>query len=413
MSASSATVLMPDTEPAWRLWRSLSSSKAEALDSPAECHESSKPVVIGLPATSCRTVGLLLPAAEASLLPAMIEAQLERRGIPITREPAPNFAWHLLGQDAAHSIVSVDVLAQPFPDNLAVNHAANYTAALRLMSLPPRELIVIEEQGLLVLAASQQGKLWHSHVLGPPDMPAADLARELELARLSLESLDGFGTVRGVTLVGTRLAPLKTALKGCTSIAAETSGALEPNRSLKLDAFQKLLPASVHKAQARKAGRARFVTISLLVALVYAAAIAGAWWYLNNLQEKSDTLKADVAATDGPAAEVRATAARWSAMDPAISPQRYPMVQLSQITALMPPSGVLIKRFEAKHHEIDKNLVNEIEISGDARDAQTVEQFKLDLKGSAKLNRFTWSSPVPSVKDRVASFKIQGKLEGK
>jgi hypothetical protein len=126
-----------------------------------------------------------------------------------------------------------------------------------------------------------------------------------------------------------------------------------------------------------------------------------------------DTLKTAVAETEGPAATVRETAARWSAMEPAIDPQRYPMVQLSQITALMPPSGVLIRRFEARNHEIDKAMVNEIEISGDARDAQTVTQFLEDLKSNSKLSQFTWSMPVPSVKDRIAVFKIQGKSGGK
>ncbi len=285
MSASAATVLMPDSDPVWNLWRSLSSTKAERVESPAECRDRSKPVVVGLPATACRTVGLILPAVEASLLPAMIEAQLERRGIAVTHLPAPNFAWHVLGQDTVHAMVSVDVLAQPFPDNLAVNHAVNYTAALRLMSLPPREITIIEEQGLLVLAAGLLGRLWHSHIVGPADIDPASLARELDLARLSLESVEGFGTLRGVTLVGERLAPLKAELRKHSAIAVETIAALEPNRTLKLDAFQKLLPASVHLAQGQKAARARFIGISFLVMVLYAVAAAGAAWHLERPAE--------------------------------------------------------------------------------------------------------------------------------
>ncbi len=413
MSASAATVLMPDSDPVWKLWRSLTSNKAERLDSPAECRDRSKPVVVGLPATACRTIGLFLPAADATLLPAMIEAQLEKRGVAIIHDPAPNFAWHVLSQDTVHSTVSVDVLAQPFPDSLAVNHAVNYTAALRLMTLPQREIVIIEEQGLLILAAGHLGRLWHSHILGPTESEPADLVRELDLARLSLESIDGFAAVRGFTLVGERLAPLKTELMRHSATPVETIAALEPNRSLKLDAFQKLLPSTVHAAQGLKAARARFTSIAIIVALCYAAAAAGAGWHLNRLQKQVDALKAQVAETDAPATKVRDTAARWNAMEPAIDPQRYPMVQLSEITSLMPPSGVLIRRLDAKNHEVDKTMVNEIEITGDARDAQTATQFLEDLKANAKLSHFTWSMPVPSVKDRVAAFKIQGKSGGK
>ena len=100
-------------------------------------------------------------------------------------------------------------------------------------------------------------------------------------------------------------------------------------------------------------------------------------------------------------------------MEPAIDTRRYPMVQLSEITALMPPSGVLIRKVETKIHEIEKNTVNEIEITGDARDAQTATQFLEDLKSNARLGQFVWNMPVPSVKDRVAAFKIQGKAGGK
>ena len=79
------------------------------------------------------------------------------------------------------------------------------------------------------------------------------------------------------------------------------------------------------------------------------------------------------------------------------------MVLLSQITAIMPPSGIVLKRFDTK--------LNEISISGDARDAQTATLFLEDLKKHTKLKAYSWSMPVPSVKDKVASFKIQGKLE--
>lgn len=402
MSASASTVLMPDAEPAWKLWRGLSSGKPEKIDSPSDCQEGARSMLIGLPATACRSIGLMLPAAESSLLPAMIEAQLEKRGITVRHDPAPNFAWHLLGQDAVHSIVSVDVLAEPFPEPLAINHAGNYTAALRLLALPPRELVLIEEQGQLVLAASHQGKLWHSHLIGPADLNVVNLARELEITRLSLESVDGFGLIQGITLVGERLAQLKPILKKQTGLNIETAGFLPPNRELDVGSFQKLLPASVFEAQTSRARRARILSIAFLVAACYCAAFAAGWWYLNSLQKRADLLKDEVAKTIDPANEVQNTSAHWRSMEPAIDTQRYPMVQLSLITALMPPSGVLIRKFDAKP--------NEIEMAGDARDAQTATQFLEDLKGSSKLNRFAWSMPVPSVKDRVAAFKIQGRL---
>ena len=111
-----------------------------------------------------------------------------------------------------------------------------------------------------------------------------------------------------------------------------------------------------------------------------------------------------MALTREPAAEVKRTAQQWRALEPAIDVQRYPMLQLSHITGLMPPSGVVLKRFEAKP--------SEIELRGDARDLQTAAQFLEDLKKHPKLGRFTWEMPTPDMKNKIASFKIQGKLVG-
>jgi len=404
MSITAASYLVPDSETSWRFHKSLLAPGSETVTAPAEFTESSKPVIVGLPATACRTIGIILPTTENTLLEAMIEAQLEKRGILIIKEPSRNYAWHMLGHGTGITMISVDVLASPFPPELAMPRAVNYTAALRLVQLPAADLVVVEEQSQCVLAAGYQGRLWHSHVLGAADMPGSDLARELELAKLSLESHEGYGALRGVTLVGDTLGSHLHELKSLLSFPVEVTKALEPNRALKLEALPRLLPLSVHSAQASNSQRRKLLSVAMVIFAVYAVLFTLAWLYLQGLERKQAALQADIAITSEPAAEVRTTAQRWKSLAPAIEVSRYPMVQLSQITAIMPPSGVLLKKFEAKP--------NEIILTGDSRDAQTATQFLEDLKKQPKLSNFTWSMPVPSVRDKVASFKIQGKMEG-
>ena len=403
MSSSASAFLLPDAEPSWRLWKSLSASRAETVDTPASCREGGRGMVVGLPATACRSLGLILPDTDAALLPSMIEAQLERRGIVVEKGKAPNFASHVLAHTAGMAFVSVDVLAAPFPDELSVIHAANYTAALRMMQLPANEIVLVEEQGFLVLAAGIQGKLWHSHIIGTADAPPADMARELEIAKLSLESQDGYGAVRGVALIGPRLAPLIPELKKLTTIPLSSVSVLQPNRALKLDTFPKMLPVAVHQAQAARASRAFLIRVSVLMAILYSLIFLFGWFHLQMLRTKVDKAEAEIKSTSEPASEVRTTRQRWTALEPATNSQRYPMVILSQLTAIMPPSGIVLKRFDTK--------LNEISIQGDARDAQTATLFLEDLKKHPKLKAYSWSMPVPSVKDKVASFKLQGKLE--
>ncbi|HSJ03189.1 MAG TPA: PilN domain-containing protein [Verrucomicrobium sp.] len=404
MSSGAASFLIPDSQLSWRLWKSASATSSEQVEAPATCRETSKPMVVGLPATACRTIGLILPNVEAALLPAMIEAQLERRGVVVETAPTANFAWHVLTKTPTDTLVSVDVLAQPFPTDLAVNHASKYTAALRLLTLPPGELVVVEEQGMLVLAANQAGKLWHSHIVGSIELGAVDLARELELARLSLEAQEGFGALRGATLVGAHLGSLRTELRKHTPMNLEHVATLQPNRTQNLDAFPKLLPVPVFQAQASKEKRRRVLSVLALLVMIYAVVCAMAWWYLQQLQSDAAIAENNASAIKGPAADVRATAQRWRTLEGATDVQRYPMVQLSHITNLMPPSGIVLKRFEAKLTEVD--------LRGEARDAQSATQFLEDLKKHPTLSRYTWAMPTPTMKDKVASFRIQGKLEG-
>jgi hypothetical protein len=77
------------------------------------------------------------------------------------------------------------------------------------------------------------------------------------------------------------------------------------------------------------------------------------------------------------------------------------MVILAEITKLMPPSGIVIREFELKDDEID--------IRGEARDAQTAVQFVEDLQKDPVLSRYTWTKPQPTVKDKTAQFRARGK----
>jgi hypothetical protein len=310
----------------------------------------------------------------------------------------------MLSQSGGQAYVSVDVLSHPFPAELVVAHAVNYTPALRLAALPANEIVVVEEQGLLVLAANQNGKLWHSHVLGFAEMPVPDLAREIEVAKLALEAQEGFGILRGVTLAGERLAQLKGEIR--KYIAVETEGVitLPANRLLNLNALPKLLPTAVFDAQKSRENRRLLASILVLTGFLYTILLAMAWWYLGDLEQKAAALEKRVALTRGPAAEVKSTAQRWRALGPAIDIDRYPMVQLSHINGILPPSGLNLKEFEAKPEVI--------ELRGEARDLQTAEQFLEDLKKHPKLSRFGWEMPTPDMRNKVATFKILGKFGG-
>ena len=405
MSLTASTLLLPAHDAAWHLWKPRATSADQQVETPAEVQLKGKSLMVGLPATACRSIGLVLPNADHEVLEQIIMTQLDRRGLKLVAGKERNFRWHLLAQTASTATVSVDVLADPFPDDLALTQASDYTAALRLLSLPAGQLVLVEEQGSLVLAAGFQGKLYHSHIIAPTSaMKVEELAQEITLARLALETDLGEGTFTGVVISSQNFdQAMLEELEVLTGMTARVLAKLAPNAELDAHSWPRLLPASVREAQQSAARRAKMLRFASLGGLLVISLVFLAFAYLRFQENQASQLQADVDETSAPAASVRQTADMWRSLAPAIEPKRYPMVLLAEMTKLMPPSGIVIRRFQVRDNDID--------IQGDARDAQTAVQFMEDLQKHPTLSRYTWSKPSPNVRDGVAQFRTQGKAQ--
>ena len=403
MTSSASTFLIPGEDASWRVWKARASAPSEAVDSPADYAGAAKSVLVGLPASACRSVGLVLPNADSAVLLEMVASQLERRGIKGANGEPPVFRHYVLGHAGPTVIVSVDVLAEPFPEELAVQSAENYAAALRLARLPVGQLVITEEQGSLVMVASHQSKLFHSHVFAQRPADAESLAQEILLTRLGLEAQPGFGSVTGLCLVGQWDTEVVTDLRRVAAMPVQVVDRLAPSGHLDTRHWSMLLPRSVRDARATAARRRKLIQIGLVAAAVYAVAIVAGLFYLNQCTVKADGLAEELDKIAVPAAEVKQTAERWKAMSVALDSKVYPMVLLTNLTALMPPSGINLREYEYKPAEI--NLRTE------ARDATTAAGFLEDLKKHKVLGRYAWTMPQPQVREnKTVSCRIQGKL---
>ena len=404
MSLSAATLLLPAPDTAWRVWKPRNTTSMEAVESPAEAAHLAKPLIIGLPAAACRTIGLILPNTDAELLEQIIVTQLDRRGFKLESDAAgKNYRWHLLGHAGGQSIVSVDVLADPFPATLAAEHASDYTAAQRLAQLPTGHIVIVEEQGDLVLAASHQGKLYHSHIFAQVPATEEALALEITLAHLSLEAELGSGSVTGVALVGANFdRAMPTRLGALLDLPVRIVAELPPNTALETRTWSKMLPSGIRASQTASVRRGKLTRALVLGGLLYASLAFLGFAYLHFQEQRVAALAAEVEATSEPAAAVREANARWKVLTPAIEPKLYPMFLLAEINRIMPGSGIVLRKFEVKG--------SSIEIRGEARDAQLAVQFIEDFKKNRILSRYEWTSPRPEVKGTLASFRAQGKL---
>jgi len=375
------------------------------VDNPSSAGHLGKPLIIGLPASACRTIGLLLPQTEdTDLLEQILITQLERRGFKPEQDGAgKNFRWHLLGTLGGQAILSVDLLAEPFPASLAAEHATDYTAALRLAQLPAGHIVITEEQGDLVLAASHQGKLYHSHIFSQGPATEEELKLEITLARLALEADLGVDSIVGIALVGTNFDKgLTNRLSSTLELPVRVMGELAPNTTLDTKSWSKLLPVGIRNLQTARVRRGRLTRALVLAAGLYLSLAFLAFAYLHFQEQRAAQLSTQVDLTKEPAAAVRQANQRWKALAPAIEPKRYPLFLLAEINRIMPGSGIVIREFEVKG--------SDIEIRGEARDAQLAFQFIEDFKKNRVLSRYQWTAPRPELKGTTATFRAQGKL---
>lgn len=405
MSFAASTLLLPAPDATWRLWQPKSAGPGEAVSELSEVQiPRGRSLVMGLPATACRTIGLVLPNADHEVLEQILMTQLERRGLKLVGGADRNFRWHLISQTAATATVSVDVLSDPFPETLALPQASDYTAAMRLLNLPAASLVVTEEQGSLVLAIGFHGRLYHSHILAPAStMEPEAMAQELLLARMALEAELGGGACESIVLVGqvweTKGIQL---LEKLTHLPTRQVAHLSPHPDLDTQGWPQLLPAAVREFQRSTAQRSRWIRSGVLGGLLFLSLAFLAFAYLRYQENEALRLQSDVEQTTGTAQRVRQTADMWKALSLAIEPRRYPIYLLSEVTKLMPPSGLVVRRFAVKDNTLD--------IRGEARDAQTAVQFMEDLQKHPVLSRYQWSKPSPNVKGSTAEFRTEGKV---
>lgn len=402
MSASASYLLLPAPDASWRLWKPQGTRTEETVENPASYETKGRSLVVGVPASVCLTLGWMLPMADHSVLSQMIEAQLEKRGLRGPNGTVAAHRWHILGQVGTRAVISVDVLAEPFPIDLIQNDAQDYTAALRLTKLPSGHLVIIEEQGDLIIAIGHQGRLFHSHIFALGSASNEEIAREVKLTQLALEPDLGHEAMAAVALVGDSWdASTASSLEQFVGMPVRILSDLPPTATQDAGARDVLLPPSVREAQAERTRKRKFTRHATLAALLFVSLVFLAFAYLTFLERRAETLSLEIAKTSGPAEAVKRTAERWTALAPAIESRLYPMNLLSEITQILPPSGIVIREFEVK--------AGAIKIDGESRDAQMAFQFLEDLKKHSLLSRYAWNMPQPSVKEKTATFSVQGK----
>ncbi|NOX99740.1 MAG: PilN domain-containing protein, partial [Verrucomicrobia bacterium] len=362
-------------------------------------------VIVAVPAAYCSTFSQMLPTQDESLFEDMVFAQIEKRGLAEAAGRRVPFDFHVVEKNEGRTLLSVDVLSTDLPEHWCLAAAAAYFPSARLLNSPVEsDIIIWREHGRLTMVVSVHGRITGTIQLSASEQVDAALAQEVNLLSLSFQADGSVGENPRLVLLGDFSQDDRAEFEKSLVMAAEYHQV--PGPRLEADAadhMEELLPLPVKDGRKRKQRANKRNAVLMAVFVLYVAIGAGFWIYAQRTKQNIESLEQQVEVNRPEVRKIEEAARRWQELTPAFDLKRYPLVQLNEVTRLMPPTGVLIREFETKG--------TTVRIHGQARDAQIAFQFEEDLESSDFLKQYQWNMPQPKVnKNNTATFEIHGEL---
>jgi hypothetical protein len=390
---------VPSSDGGWDLYRR--GSKVRSAPDLKELTSSGVGITVAVPAQYASTFVVSLPTTDSAVFSDMAFAQIERRGLARESEGDVIFDHHTVGHEGNTTDLSIDVLSAEFPETWSLPKADGYVASARVLEMPDDKLMLWREHKRLVLAANHGGRVTHVQVVSAGTKLGEAVAQEVNLTALSLQGEGAIGENPDLVVVGEFSREHCEAFEKASVLPVEFA----PERRVRASVAATdpgLTPAAVLRARHRRSrGKQRGVVLAL-VALFYAGIVFFLWNFSKGRAQEIADLQAEVAAIRPAAEKVQRDRERWEALEPSVDLRFYPLVQLNQITRVMPPSGLVIREFQTRGRNV--------RIRGRARDAQLAFRFEEGLEANEALGDYQWNMPNPKVeRDNSATFEVQGK----
>jgi hypothetical protein len=414
------TVILPAAESHWEVWRCGNGSSSVwqgSAESPLQGANGSRSIVLALPARSCRTFAFSAPTENRELLRKLAFAQVEKRGLTTVGVEQTPFECRVLEQGNGRSLVSVDVVMQETAATLHGSKARAIIPSARLFAIPEGKLVIIEEQGRLVLCAGSGGRLLHSQIVCATRELNGHATPEIHMASLALRQQGILREITGIELWGDFSPSNARHVSEELNLPVEIKARPAPDSpTMRREASTHLLPVAARQAlRRRRLGALRWVALAALI-LPLVLWVYGQRKKLNALEAQAARIETTLnvpTESSGQKAEqeriraehelVTAAQARWGALRMALEPRRYPIAHLDGLSRCMTAADVVLTRFESK--------VSEVSVSGTARSAMDAYNYFNAVSKDGPLGVYGWSMLAPSIAaDGSASFEIKGKM---
>lgn len=402
--AVSRAILAPEAD-GWSI--SLpggSMQSAKTLGEAAAAVPAGAMIHLRLPAHAALLERLTLPSTNREELAGMVQLQLEKT-LPYPMEDVTSDFDVIKQGESESTLISVathtgqlNKLCEPLRNSARLPRRVTLFASHVAASCPADKVVlcVWQEESQLVVAICECGKVSTAQTIPSPTAEA--LLGELPslLLRADLEGVPvEFDSIR----VEHGCANLRPALEEYFQKPVET---VSFTAGLP-DAKGNLLPEAWNDEQKRVESSGRMKQQLQFGAFVYLLLVAAAFVYLAWTKTRVRKLDTELAQLQPQIAFVQAQEARWTALQPAIDPERYTIHILKLCTEARPSPDLQFTVFD---HQPSQFM-----IEGEAPSANVAIEYGEKLKTVPGLSDFKIETPPPQVlKDDRWKFKFFGRL---
>jgi hypothetical protein len=358
---------------------------------------------LALPCRAALFERMKLPSTDAGELGGMARLQLEKN-LPFPPEEITS-AIDIVERGENESVVlavvvnnpQLDLLCEPLRQKEQLPERVSVFAMHVAAACPANEnvLVLWREEGELVLAIVENGRLGFSHVseAATPD----ELEAELQPLLLNA-GLDGIPTNFTRIQIESGCTEFREMLGAWFKVPVATfsaAGALpEPETRLE--------PGHWRDERRRIESRGQIKSRLIMAAVVYGVILIGVIAWIVWLKFSAGRLDKQIAALQPEVEDVNAWQSRWRALLPANDPSRYCVELLFQAFTSMPSEEIRITQFE--------HSPGGFKIEGEAPSASVAIEYGEALKKNEALKDFKIEVGTPSIlPNDHAQFRIFGK----
>lgn len=402
-AGASPALLTPSAE-GWLLhWGDDPAQSVASLAEAAAILPAGLPVNLALPSQMLVIERLTLPATERNELAGMVRLQSEK-SLPFPIEDVAIDFVNVATAEQESTVLAIsapngalETLCQPLRERaIAVERLTPFV--LHVAAACPVDeavLAIYEEQGELVVAIVEAGRLNWTHALGATDVErfASGLPQLLLPAMM-----EGVSTTFSSICLARDCWSLEPVLRDFFEVPVDPL----PPAAVPLAAPINLVPASwrAQEDQVRRAKNRRQQL--LIVAAVYLLAAASAIFYLAILERKARHLDAQFAAVRPKLELIQTRTTRSNALAAAIDPNRYTVELLFLLLRGLPTDEVRITEFD--------QTPDGWRIVGEAPSANLAIDYVARIKEDKDLSIYQINAPPPQLlPNEHAQFTLFGK----